>query len=212
MLVAHDLDFDMPGALDELFDEDPVVAERALGLAAHRGKALLHVAAVPGDTDALPTPSGGGLQHHRIADLLGDRDRVVEPIDLAHVAGHHRDPGLDRALLRSDLVAHGIDSGRIGADEGHTGFSALPREFSLFGEKAEAGVDCLRACRNAGGDDLVRHEIRLRGGRRTYGHRLVSHLHRQAIGVGLRIDHHRTNPETAAGLDDADGDLTAVGD
>ena len=47
---------------------------------------------------------------------------------------------------------------------------------------------------------------------RTDGNRTISHLHMQRVGVGLRIDRHRLNPEAARGARDPDRDLPAVGD
>jgi hypothetical protein len=43
-------------------------------------------------------------------------------------------------------------------------------------------------------------------------HGLVGHLDGQAAGVGVGIDHHRRDPQPAARLDDADGDLAPIGD
>ena len=48
--------------------------------------------------------------------------------------------------------------------------------------------------------------------RRADQHGLVGHLHVQAVAVGLGVDRHRLDAELARRLDDAAGDLAAVGD
>ncbi|OIQ66527.1 hypothetical protein GALL_519010 [mine drainage metagenome] len=212
VLVAQHLDLDVARALDELLDEDPVVAEAGLGFRLHRREALFHVLPVPGDPDALAAAAGRGLDHHRIADVLTDLDSVGGVVDLAHMARHHRDIGLGRELLGLDLVAHRLDGVRVRADEDDAlggqplGEAGVPRQ------ESEAWVNGLGAGLAAGVDDLVGRQIALGGGRGTDEYGLVGHFDRHGIGVSLGIDHHGGDPQPAAGLDDADRDLAAVGD
>ncbi len=64
----------------------------------------------------------------------------------------------------------------------------------------------------AGLDDLVDEQIGLGGRRRADGDGLVRHLDVQGVAVGFRIDGDRLDAELARRLDDAAGDLAAVGD
>ena len=86
VLVAQHLDFDVARVLDEFLDEDAVVAERGLGLRARALEALRHLVGRIGDAHALAAATGGGLDHYRIADLVGDADRLVAVGDLAEMA------------------------------------------------------------------------------------------------------------------------------
>ena len=167
---------------------------------------------VVGDADALAAAAGGGLDHHRIADLARDAHRLLHVGDLAGPARHGGDARPRGEQLGLDLVAHGVDRLGVGADEHDPLGRAAPGEVGAFGEEAEAGVDRLRPRRLGGRDDLVGDEIALRGGRGADRHRLVGHLHRQRARVRLRVDHHRGDPHPAAGLDDPHRDLAAVGD
>ena len=65
-----------------------------------------------GDAHALAAAAGRGLDHHRIADLVGDRHRLLRPLDHAEIARHGRDLGGGGRLLRFDLVAHRGDGAR----------------------------------------------------------------------------------------------------
>ena len=69
VLVAEHLDLDVARLLDELLDEDAVVAEAVEALALGRFEALAHVLLGPGEAHALAAAAGRGLHHHRIADV-----------------------------------------------------------------------------------------------------------------------------------------------
>jgi hypothetical protein len=135
------------------------------------------------------------------------------PIPLAmHMAGDGGDAGSGSQLLGADLVTHGLDGLGVGADEGDALVAQAAGEAGVLAEETEAGVDRLRARLPHRFDDPVGQQVGL--GRRCGAdqNRLVGHLDRQRTGVGLRIDLHGLNPHAAAGLDDADGDFTTVGD
>ena len=130
--IAQNLDFDVTRALDELFDEDPVIAETGLGFRPDRRESFLDVLAVPGDANSFPATARRGLDHHRVADLLGDLDRVGRIIDFTHMSRHDRDAGLGRKFLAFDLVAHRLDRVRVGADEHDTFVGAASGECGVL--------------------------------------------------------------------------------
>ena len=168
------------GIDDELLDEHAVVAERGLGLRLREGEAFLHFLAVEGDAHALAAAAGRGLDHHGIADLVGDLDGVLRVGDLAEVAGHGRDLGRGCGLLGFDLVAHGGDGLRVGADEDDAGLGERDRECLALRQEAVARMDGLGAGLLAGVDDLVDDQIGLRRRRRADVDRFVGHLDVQA--------------------------------
>ena len=86
------------------------------------------------------------------------------------------------------------------------------RERLALGQEAVARMHRLGAGLPAGGDDLVDQQIALRRGRRADMHGLVRHLDVQRVAVGVGIDRDRLDPHPAGGLDDAAGDLAAIGD
>ena len=80
-----------------------------------------------------------------------------------------------------------------------------------FGEKAVTRMHRLGAARLAGRDDLLDDQVALRRRRRPDQDRLIRHLDMERVTVGLGIDRDRGNPHPARGLDDAAGDLAAIG-
>ena len=121
MLVAEHLDFDVAGIDDEFLDEDAVVAERGFGFGLGEIKTFGDFGRRMRDPHALAAAAGGRLDHHGIADLVGDLHRMLFVLDDAEMARHGRDLGLRRRLLGFDLVAHRGDRARIGTDEDDAG-------------------------------------------------------------------------------------------
>ncbi len=80
------------------------------------------------DPHALAAAAGGSLDHHGIADLVGDLDRMLVVFDDAEMAGHGGDVGFRRGLLRLDLVAHRGDRAGVGADEDDSGLAQRAAE------------------------------------------------------------------------------------
>ena len=212
MLVAEHLDFDVAGIDDELFDEDAVVAERGFGLGLGEVETFGDFGFRMRDPHALAAAAGGGLDHHGIADLVGDLHRVLFVFDDAEMSRHGRDFGLGGGLLGFDLVAHRGDGARIGADEDDARLGELARKRLALGQEAIAGMHGLRAGLAAGLDDLVDQQITLACCRRADQHGVIGHFDMERIAVGLGIHGYRLDPHPARSLDDPAGDLAAICD
>jgi hypothetical protein len=62
-----------------------------------------------GNAHALAAAAGRRLDHHRIADLVGDLDGFLGVLDQAHMAGHGVHAGIGRRASWIDLVTHRLD-------------------------------------------------------------------------------------------------------
>ncbi|MNE29259.1 hypothetical protein D3C80_1227340 [compost metagenome] len=212
MLVPQNLDLDMARLVDELLDEDTVVAERVFRLVAGRLETLARFRVVPGDAHALAAAPCGCLDHHRIADRGRDFHRLVSVFDQAHVPGHGRDTGLRSDLFRGDLVAHCLDGLHGRADEGDTGFFECGGESGIFRQKA---ITRMHGIRTGPGDRieyLVDDDIGLVGRCGTDMHRLVGHRHMQGIRIGVRIDGDGCDAHLLRCSDNPAGDFATIGD
>ena len=210
--IAQHLDLDVARLLDEFLDEDAIVAEARLGLRLARGEALARLLVVVRHAQALAAAAGGGLDHHRIADVLRDLHRRVDVGDHVGVAGDRAHLGKCRELLGGDLVAHRGDGFVLGADEDDARRLEVAREALVLGKEAVARMHGLRARGLARLDDLVGTQVRLARRRRADAHRFVGHLDVARIAVGLGVDRHGLDAHAARGPDHAAGDLAAVGD
>ena len=165
-----------------------------------------------GDAHALAAAAGRRLDHHGVADPVGDDRRLVRVEDHAEMAGDGRDAGRRRELLRFDLVAHRRDRPRVRPDEGDAGGGERLGEGGALGEEAVAGMDRLGAGTPAGVDDLVDDEVGGGCRRRPDMDRLVGHLGVERVAIDVAIDGDRLDAEAAGGPGDANGDLAPVGD
>ena len=121
VLVGQHLDLDVPRFLDVLLGEDAAVAEGRDGLVGGPLEPVPALGVVVHHAHALAAAAGGGLEHHRVADLPGDLHGMVGAVDDAGVAGNGGDAGLLRQLLGGDLVAHAVDGVDLRADEDDAG-------------------------------------------------------------------------------------------
>jgi hypothetical protein len=157
--VAQHLDLDVPRLLDELLDEHAVVAEAVARLVAAGGEAFESLLVVEGDAQALAAAAGGRLDHHGVADVLGNGDGLLRGGYGVVVARDGVDARLLCQLLGGDLVAHGRDGVVLGADEGEAFFFHPAGELFVLRQEAVTGVDGLGAGLLRGGDDLVGRQV-----------------------------------------------------
>ena len=212
LAVGQDLNLDVARPGQVLLDVDGAVAEGGLGLAARlahgggKGIGVVH------DADALAAAPRRSLDHDRQPHLARDdlglgrvgHDTVGARRD-RHACGRH-------GGARHGLVAHELDRLGSRADEGDVVPSAEPRERGVLGEEAVARVDGVGAVGGGRRDQVLHDEVALRRRRRAHADGLVGPGDVQRRGVGRRVHRDGADAELAAGADDADGDLAAIGD
>ncbi len=212
VLVAQNLYFDMAGLLDEFLDQDAVIAERGFRLVARRLEAFAHFVVRAGDAHALAAATGGGLDHHRIANVVGHLDGLLVILDFALEARNRVHARFGGELLGFQLVAHGRDGVRVRTDPGDVLFRQRLGKGRVFRQEAKTGVNRIGARVEAGLNDRVHLQIGFARRGRSDEHRLIGHFHRQRIGISFGIDRHGGNAQPLAGLDDAHSNFAAVGD
>ena len=105
MLVAEDLHLDVARVDDELLEVHLVVAEGALGLAAGVLVGGVQLVRRLHQAHALAAAAGRRLQHHGIADLLGQPFGGVD-VQAALRAGNEGHAGALHVLAGAGLGAH----------------------------------------------------------------------------------------------------------
>jgi len=164
------------------------------------------------DPHPLPPPTGGGLDHHRKADIPCDLQSLVGISHDPLGAQHHGHAHLHHGLAGSGLVTHGPDLTRRGADEDDVDALADLRELRVLRQEAVSGVNRLGAGHFGGGDDPGDVQIALGGRRRADAHILVREAYVERFPVRFRIHRHGLNTQLVAGPDDAKRDFTAIRD
>ena len=211
VLVAQHLDLDVARIGDEFLDEHAVVAEGGLRLRLRAREAFHHLGFGIGNAHALAAAAGGSLDHHRIADVVGDLHRLDFVGDDAEMAGHGGDVCGGRRFFGLDLVAHGGNGLGIRPDKDDAGSFQRLGEGLALGQEAVAGMHCLGARRLAGRHYLVDQQVALGRLGRADGDSGIGHLDMQGVLVGLGKDRDGLDPHAAGGLDDPAGDFAAIG-
>ena len=210
--VGEHLDLDVTRLRNELLQEHAVVAEGGACLGARAFEAFAKLSLVARNAHPLAAAAGRGLDHHREADSLGDRQRPLGIRDDAEMAGHGGDPCPCRGLLGFDLVAHRFDRLRRRADEDDARRLERTRERSVLGKEAVARMHGLSAGLLSRADDLLDGKIARGRRRRPDRHRLVGHLDMRRVPVRLRVDSDRGNPHPPRRAHHAHRDLAPIGD
>lgn len=197
---------------DEFFDEDAIITEGRFGLVLGRPKTFARLGFIPCDAHALATAPGGSLYHHGIADGRRYPDSIVGIFDQLHMPGHSRNAGLGGDLLGGDLIAHRLNGAGRRSDEGNAFLLQGLGESRVLGQESVARMHRIRARPADCVEDFRYREIGLARRCRPDRDGLICHLHMQRVTIGIRIDGDGRDSELSRRLDDATGDLSAVGD
>ena len=164
------------------------------------------------DAHSLSAAARRRLDDHRKADLLRELERFVDVLHRTGRSRHDRHADGGHRLARRGLVAHHANLVAGRPDERDVRRDADVGELGVLGEKAVAGMDRVGAGDLGGGDDARNVEIRLARRRRADADVVVGEAHVQRFAIGLGVDGDRLHAELAAGADDAQRDLAAIGD
>ncbi len=148
LAVGEQLDLDMARPLDVALEEDAVVAERRLRLAACGRQRVVQLCRLPHHPHPAATAASGRLGDHRVADLLGIAGRDDGD------AGSLRDP------LRLELVSAQAKSLGGRPDERELGGFHGGSEPRILGEEAVSGMDRVSSGLLRRTDVLLRVEVR----------------------------------------------------
>ena len=210
VLIAHDLDLDVPRMHQGLLHVDALIPEREDRVALHPRQRPAQLRRGLGQADALPVPAQDRFDHHGVADSLGGLDEVLVLHRLVD-GGQHRSADLEGDGPGLGLVRQRLQDLGAGADPGEPGLDDLPGGLGVFRDEPVAGVDGVGTGLPADVDELVHPEVALPGRRRADGVGAdgQAHVHGAAIRIG--IDRHGRNVQLPAGPDDAAGDFASVG-
>ncbi len=202
----------MARRLDEFFDVERAVAEGVHGLRAGGDELLAEVVFVVGGAHPFAAAAGGRLDHDWEAGLARGPQAVLHVRRGAVGARHDGHAGGAHGLLRDGLVAHLGDGLRARADKRQVVVVADARELGVLGQEAVARVDGVGAGDLGRGDDGRDVEVALRRRRRPDADGLVGEADGECVAVGRGVHRDGLDPHLAAGADDAERDLAAVGD
>ena len=211
--VAEDLDLDMAGAVDQLFQIDRTVAEGGFGFAPSRQHLRVKLGFGSDRPHAASAAAPAGLQHQRIADL--GRDRPHRGGILWQDVGRRddRDAGGDGGLAGRNLVAEQPHGSRLWSDErdavGLTGLGKV----GVLRQEAIAWMDGVDAGPAGDADDLVDRQIgahRAQSGAYLVGFVRFEAVQRQLVLFG--VDRDGSLSQLVGSTKDPDGDFAPVCD
>ena len=165
--IGKDLNLDVTGVLQQLFDIDRVVSKSRLRLGARGTQRASHRRLGPDVSQSLATPAGRRLQHDGITDPVGCFQGFLIGFERVGRPGNHRDAMARNRAPCFDLRTHQGNGIGGRADERSSGRFDGAGKFGIFGQESIARVDRdgFRPCGHI--QNLVDDKVRLRGRGRT---------------------------------------------
>ena len=162
VLVADNLDLDVPCAGDKALDEERAVAERSLGLSRATLEGLFDLVCLMDGAHTAPAAAGDRLDHHRAAIELFEEGASAVEVDRVVCAGQNRDAPRSCQRPGAGLVAEQRERSGRGTDEGDARLLAGAGEVGVLGEESVAGMDGVAVVLLGAVDDLC--DVEIRGG------------------------------------------------
>mmetsp|Transcript_37608 Transcript_37608/g.57626 ORF Transcript_37608/g.57626 Transcript_37608/m.57626 type:complete len:264 (+) Transcript_37608:1067-1858(+) len=160
-LVSEDLELNMTGVFNVLFNENSSIAETRNSFILRQLESLESFLIVEGNSHSLTTTSSGGLDHDGVSDLVGDPENVLVLLDLAEEAGNGVNLGVGGQFFGLNLVSHRLDSFGRRSNEDDVVILQLLLEHGVLGQEAVAGVHGLGAGLLHDIEDGVHHQVGL---------------------------------------------------
>ncbi|MNI33271.1 hypothetical protein D3C81_1069220 [compost metagenome] len=200
----------MTGLIDKALDKGPRIAEELLTQPFHAVVGFTQGGFVIAARQADTATPGGAFQHHRIANLSGGVDRLLNAVQQAS-ARRHRHLRQRRQLTRPVFQAELANLCRRRADKSDARRFAGVGKLSALGKEPVAGVDRLRAgfCRRR--QDLVDTQVAVAGFFTAQRHRQIGCGDVRCIAVGVGINRHAGHSQSFQGADGAAGNFATVG-
>ena len=213
VFVAEDLHFDVFGASDKAFEENGGVAKSDAGFVLGFLQEWEQLGLITDHSHAASTPTEGGFDDERKADVFGKLfgeggigDRILGAWN-----GGNADLFGDEA--GGGLVAHHFEVLDTGADKGDASVGAGAGKGGVFRKETVAGMDIVDASFFCDVDDAWDVEV---GGDRAFARvdevSFVGFEAMDAEAIFLGVDCYSAQAELGSGTEDANSDFSAVGD
>ena len=210
--VREALGLHVPRLVEEAFNEALSAAERGERLARGRIEELWDFLDGAGDLEAATAAAEGRLDGNWQTILLSKGDYLVGRLNGVRGAGHQRCARALRDVTGADLVAKRVDRGGARANPGEARVDDGARKVRVFREEAVSGVNGLGAGALRNVDELGDVEVGVAGGCAAERKCLIREANVRGVAIGIRVDGDGREPRVFAGADDANCDLSAVGD
>src|SRR2546425_2402150 len=210
--IGHDLYLHVADALEEALDVERGIAECGARLSLGADERVRKLRWRADDAHAPAAAARRCLQEQRIADGASDYRYLVHGRNRPVGARDHRHADFRGKLAGPDLVPHLLDDRRRRAHEAEPVLLARLREGRVLGEEALTRMNGV-AARAARGRQKGRDVEVARAGRwRPDADGAVRQPRVDGLAVRRRAHRDGLQPELPAGADDANRDLTTVGD
>src|SRR5262245_26580380 len=210
MLVAGELDLDVPRLFQVLLEEDAAILECGFCLLTGRLITGHQAVVVPRHSHASPTAAGRSLDQHWIADLPGNLEGFVLGGDQSFRTRDQRDLGLPSDFFRLVLVAQFPHRVVRGANELDVALAAHFSKIGVLGQEPISGMKRIDVRLLGGGNDPWDLEVALARWSGADANGLVCQREPRRPAIRGRVHCDHADAQIPAGADHPKGNFTAV--
>ena len=214
VVVGEHLELDVARLLQEFLHVDLVVAERGQRLGPRHAHRVQQRRLAVHDAHAAAAAAARRLDDDRVADVVGDAQEFVAVSAPSGPSepGTQGTPAAFIVLIAETLspIRRIVSGAR--ADEREAALLDALGEVGVLGQEAVARVDGDRVGDLGRADDRGHVEVAVARRRRADADGLVGEQHVLQVAVGRRVHGDGLDAEFAAGAEDAQRDLAAIGD
>ena len=213
VLVSQNLDLNVLGTFQELFNEDVAVAERLQGFAVNHVIGCHDFFRLVAATHTTAAAAGCRLEDDGEAKLDGLCQRFFAVLQGFGAAGDDGNAAADSDLFGLELVTHLLQNVGGGADEDDTVCFAGTGKVRIFRQEAVAGMDGIDTALFGQVDDQVNVQIGANGAQLLANLvRLIRLGTEGAVHVFLGVHRDGVQTQVSTGSEDTNRDLASVGD
>jgi len=210
--IRDDLKLDVMRLFDQLFHVHGAVAKALEGLQRSGLEAGDQSRFIEHGAHATTTTAGARLDDDGITDLASPHEGFFLVMNEAIGAGGDGHASGTGGRTGYILVPHHGDDAGTGSDELDFALFADIRELGLFREESVAGMDGVHIGDLRRADDAADLQVALAAGAGADADGFIRQMDVHGVHVCLGINGDGFDIELFAGADDADGDLTTIGD
>ena len=201
ILVTGNLDLDMTGLFHKFLHVDAVILKSCGGLCFGSIVCFFNFRFFPNNPHPLATTSGSRFKNHRITHIFSEALCFIHTLQQAFTTRHYRYTGLDHGFFSRNLITHGIDHIRGGANKLDPMIITDLGKFGVLCQEPIPRVNRIRIRNLSGSHQVWYIQVRVAALRTANTNGFICKFYMQAVPVSCGINGNRLDPHLPGGAD-----------
>mmetsp|Transcript_9278 Transcript_9278/g.14079 ORF Transcript_9278/g.14079 Transcript_9278/m.14079 type:complete len:265 (+) Transcript_9278:1281-2075(+) len=185
VLIHENLNFDVTGLIDELFDKHTAITEGGNSFSLGDMESFNNFFIIPGNTETLSSTTSRSLDHDRVSNLFGKSDHLITIINFPNKPRDNVDTSCLGDFFTFDFVTHSIHGMRSGTNEDDIILFKLFHKSRSLRQETIPWVNSSSFCLLNSLHNSINSQVTVSRRRGTNTDRLIGHFDMLRQGIGL---------------------------